>query len=572
MPRTLCFLLLAGTLVWVSGPLARADDPPTSTVPDVQSFGCDQGTASWRVVDPLGGGRQAPAGSSLRVVTAAAEHRSGRGALRLSYRRERTAVAVLFNPFAELTQLERLVFWARTRQDALLRLVTTDRDGAQLFRPFKLRAGRWTEVVVRPGEFQVGKDSPVRKAAVDAGRLGAGFGLVDLAGPLGQTGGNDLWIDDVRIERRPIQRSTGRWVIGRGRTVVIDADRFHDGPIEVQGRLEIRTSRFNLGGNLIVDGGEVLIDGPVLRLPQRYRFEFKLIARNKSSVTLSRAAIQSVFPVALEAESGATFQLSGLRMLLGGLHGEVRKGCRFVVDRVVHAGEFVLAPGGDLRVERSNTVLVWFSIMPGQKTTLSLPDGAHLVRWALPAMNQMKLNIRESRHVMWGLITTHDSDLTVKGSQLRAVGLAFVNRASVSVKGLRNRTRYAEEAIQISDRKMKLIETTVAAWNFYPMQDARLSVQDCVFGEAMVFNHATLEVHGSTCDGSGGFLGVLDDARVKMVGCTLTCDVNAYGRGEALLERCGIQGNVTAADSSRIRLVETPVDGRQLTFGSGKIE
>jgi hypothetical protein len=551
---------------------AYAGDPPTTSVADRQVFGCDAGSGWWRIVNPLAPTAGVPRGSSRRIVTSADQRKSGKGALRFTYRRERGAVPVLFNPAAELTRLKQLVFWARSRKAALLRIVTTDRDGARFFRQLRLAAGEWTEVVVRPRELQLSKDSPVRKAAPDSSRLGAGFGLFDLGGLLGETGSNDLWIDDVRVERQPIQRSTGKWVIESGRKLVVSADRRHDGPIVVKGRLEVRSSRFALHGDLSVDGGSVVFDGPVIRLAQRYRGELKFVGRNKASLTFSRAAIYSLFPVTMETESGAAFELHGLRMLLQGLHAEVRPGCRFVVDRVVNAGEFVLAPGGDLQVEGSNLVLVWFTFLPGQKTTLSLPEGKHLARWTLPTTQGTKLEVRDSREVMWGLLTTHKTQVTIKGSTLRAVGVVFVEPAPVQVKGLRNRTRYADEVIAVSDRTLRLIDTSVTTWNFYAMQNARLSVRDCLFGEAMVFNQARMEVRDSTCDGTGGFLGVLNAARIKLVGCTLTCDVNTYSTSQAVFEGCKIKGNVTAADSSRVKLEGTPVEGLKLTFGAGKVE
>ncbi len=567
-----CVLLLIGALRCARWEGVEAGEPAGAAVADGQVFDCDHSTPWWRVADALDPTGAAPAGAAVQVTTKPAERRLGSGALRFSYDRRAGVVPVLFNGAAELTQLKRLSFWIRSRTHAVVRLAITDRDGARFHWLQRLRAGSWTRVTIRPEDLQPNRDSPIKKTTVDPRRLGTGFGLFDIGGLRGRTGRNDLWIDDVRIDRRPIQRTKGAWVVGQGETTVITEDRLHEGPIEVRGHLVIKSSRFVLHGSLVALGGTVTIDGTVLRLVQRFRFDRKFIARDKASMKFLRTEIASAFPTAMEAESGSVFALHEVRMLQAGLHGEARAGCTFVVDRVINAGEFVLSPTGHLRVLDSSLVLIWFAVHPGMKTALELPDGAHIKEWKLPASAGSTCEVSSSRNVMWGLLTTHDSDVTIRGSTLRAIGIVFAQDAPGTVKSLRNATHHADTTVAVSDRTLRLVDTKVTTWNLYALLSARLTVRDCLFGEAMVFNQAEMEIHDSTCDGTGGFIGVLDTAKLTLVGCKVTCDVNTYSAGRARLEKCTVTGNVTAAGRSRIYLVGTPVVGRKLTFDSGEVK
>jgi hypothetical protein len=53
---------------------------------------------------------------------------------------------------------------------------------------------------------------------------------------------------------------------------------------------------------------------------------------------------------------------------------------------------------------------------------------------------------------------------------------------------------------------LRLIDTDVQTWNFYPFKNAKVTVQNCIFGEIIAADSADVFIDNSVCDGSSGHL------------------------------------------------------------------
>ncbi|HEY9791159.1 MAG TPA: hypothetical protein V6D22_12205 [Candidatus Obscuribacterales bacterium] len=103
------------------------------------------------------------------------------------------------------------------------------------------------------------------------------------------------------------------------------------------------------------------------------------------------------------------------------------------------------------------------------------------------------------------------------------------------------------------------------------MNEARLDISDCTFGELNALMESEAIVRNSTCDGSGGYILVANKTKVSMVNCTLNCPVVATDEGKLVLNHCRVNGDTSASDNAVIILQETILNGRRQQLGNGRI-
>jgi hypothetical protein len=199
--------------------------------------------------------------------------------------------------------------------------------------------------------------------------------------------------------------------------------------------------------------------------------------------------------------------------------------------------------------------------------SMQLPPGEGVRAWSFDNPFGMKLEVKECRHVWWGTVVPTGCDITISKSRFRAIGFLFA--ADAKVAGLRNRTRYAKRDVLTGAIALHLRDTEVDAWNFYVAGRAQVKVEDCLFGEALTFHTAHLSVLKSTCDGTGGFLGAMNESYISLDGCKVDCDVNVYDDARIDLTRSEVKGDVTVTGRSRVGLFQTAIRGSRRTFGKG---
>lgn len=82
------------------------------------------------------------------------------------------------------------------------------------------------------------------------------------------------------------------------------------------------------------------------------------------------------------------------------------------------------------------------------------------------------------------------------------------------------------------DRRMRLTNTSVSAWNVYAGGNGRLRVSDSTLGEAWgLEGNGLLTVADSLIDGTGGFLSARGGAVVDVINTSLTTRANAADDG-----------------------------------------
>lgn len=501
---------------------------------DVERIDCGT-TAGWTLTDFAGG---KPEGATLTADKA----------LTLTYRRK---VLTPLVHSVSLTEFQELRLTLRSTVDGLFLVLLQDRDGASFHHPFTLKAGAITTVRLTPAGFRLNDDSKVKKAALDPKRVGTGYCLLDSGALLGAKGDNRLTIQTVEIARSPLNvldRQTIDGDIEITRSTVCQGDLF----IAKGGRLKITAPRFVLRGNLCVQDATLEVEGTALSIPQRFNHQRGMVLAGRARLLLRNAYVATGVPIGLAMRDTSELSVDTVEFA-GGLTCEVQEGCRVSLRKATAPGEFIIAPGGKVAVEETVHVLLWFALGPEAKDGLSWPAGAEVKDFSF-----RQVRVRDSKNVLWGIISAPGSACSVENSNLLACGFLLTGESQVVFRDLRNKRELDDEVI---DRRIRFVRSTVGAWNFYPSQKTRLVVERCTFGEIIAFQEARAEVRDSICDGSGGYVAAHNRSELRLVRCRISCLVVAREDATVILEDCDVSGDIHAADRATVRIVNTRISG-----------
>lgn len=522
--------------------------------PDVETCACD-GLAGWQsgAVD----GSSAVQDSELTAAE---------GRVVLSYERGR------ITPLAHyvlLTELKELRLKVRSACEATLVIVFEDRDGATFNLPLKVPALEWTELKARPEAFRMNADSRTAKAAVEPARLGLGYVVIDSAAFTRGTGRNTIEVEQVEIEREPIERREGDLVVEG--TVEVAKSLHVTGAVRIRpgGRLRVTAPRFVAAGDLHADDGTLEVEGGVVTVAQRFIHERTWWLHGASRASFRKALVFSGTPFGVKTRDASALEASETRFL-GGMSCDVAPAASVTLKSAHAPGEFIIAPGGRVSVEDSREVILWLALGANHKGAFSVPAGEAVAEWSSPAGHAVR--VKNGAKIRFAVISFPGGDGTVEPCDLTAAGLIFGGRTAVEIADLHNGQPVREWSPGSADRKIVFRGTRVAAWNFYAADDAKVSLRKCTFGEAMGFGSARIAASESVCDGKGGYIGAHEKSEIRLTACRLDCPVIARDEATIVLENCTVNGDVHASGRSTVRLKGTTVTGKVEADAGARVE
>jgi hypothetical protein len=523
---------------------------------------------AWALFNPAGG---APQGK-LSVTRTPGTFRDGRGAVEYRYTRIPQQVELLGTAVL-LTNLRTIEtdVWSQVATTVVVGL--EDRDGATFHWPVDLEPGKWRHVRIGPRDFRLNDDSKVKKSAVDPRRLGAGLAIADLGPLIGGRGPNVLRINALRVARDPLRTLHLPSTIDK-QTLEISQSAYGQGPTVVQngGVLKISAPRFALAGNVAVENGTLIVAGTALSLHGRYAHDLGLLAANGSLLRFADSIVSAQYPSGVGLDRRSLLEIVRTEFSGAAFTVSVLNGCAVTLERAKNPGEFILAPGGRITIAECEAVLLWLATGPRGTLKLTVPEGRAVEAWSLPRTNGTEVSIRKSRGILWGLISESGSDVAVEGSKLIAVGVHFGSPTKQVISGIRNGQPAANLTVGVSDRKLRLAQSAVGAWNFYAASGSRITLRDCTFGECIASETARLVVEQSTCDGTGGYVRAEGKGVLEVKRSHLIPDVVATEDATLLLEDCTVDGSLRAAGRARVRIVNTKIGGAVERFDGAAIE
>ncbi|MBI3831416.1 MAG: hypothetical protein HY291_17995 [Planctomycetes bacterium] len=490
--------------------------------------------------------------------------KSGAGALKYSYMRKAGRLDVL-SVGIPLTEFSLLEFDLRGSGAALVGIMLDDLDGAKFHYICELRNPNWRHITLQPEDFKLSDDSPVKKKELNPDRIGAGFGIIDLSmfqkkpdGPA------TFWLDNLVVKRKPMAAKTGGWTVTRDTSIEVSTR--IDGTLVVDRgiTLNVKAKRFQIRGNVqLKEGATLHAEDTSVELPCSYPYQYNFALADKSKLELVRCKAALPLPWGVQLKKNSKADLQGTTFSACGFTFDVQEGSALSLLKTVGAGEAVIAPASQVRVNESAGLLLWFALPPNEPHRFDFPNGLRVERWTAPSSGGHDVSITASQGLMWGLVPVDGCDLTSQGVELRAVGLFFKGDSAREVKGLQNGTTYSADPVLAGHSKLKLGGSKVQSWNFYPAEKAVVNVEGCTFGEALCYGEAKLNVSDSTCDGSGGYFGARDKSAITAKKCKFTGRVIAHDDAKIVLEDCEIDGDALAADRGSLTLIHCKVSGRK---------
>jgi hypothetical protein len=240
----------------------------------------------------------------------------------------------------------------------------------------------------------------------------------------------------------------------------------------------------------------------------------------------------------------------------------------------------------DIPWDQGGNLWVWPTFMPGSKAVYSPPAIGFTPSYQFPPLDASGItqtfSITRCQVALWPLLVHEGSDLTLKDITLDnrvIVGLHLP--ISLTISGLTNLQTYSDTLLDLPDRTLHLLNASIEAWNLYPENDAKITVEGSHVGEILTSGTSSAFLNTTIVDGSGGYFGATDDSTIEAVDSTFTCHIQAAKNASIHLQQCQAlpysidpTGDFTiygAFDSAHLHLEGTLVKTKRVLGGKGVI-
>jgi hypothetical protein len=324
-------------------------------------------------------------------------------------------------------------------------------------------------------------------------------------------------------------------------TVLITGTYSHNGPILILngGFLHFSHSTATILGDIYVFGSnsKLYADSSYLYIPQQYFYQRSLLAIEGGVIHYSNSTIDH------SGLSHNVFIGSNSILELTNVHNNgfttngTASNAQFIINGTNQAGEYVITDSAQLSFRDANTVLLWHQFPDTAVVNFTFPKGDTLNTYSFNKTLvgvkgvEYSISLDTCTNVMWGLMPSTGSNVTINNSTIRSIGLWFTGSDTVAVNGLVDNSTYTTFAASLSDRHLQLNNCSVQTWSIYPMQKTHVNLSGCIVGEIGTENTSSLNGTNFTCDGSDGYMWCTDTSLVFAGNCSATCDVRGEGTG-----------------------------------------
>jgi hypothetical protein len=341
-----------------------------------------------------------------------------------------------------------------------------------------------------------------------------------------------------------------------------------DGNIIVlnNGRLRIRNTSVRLSGNIqLLNNGILEVFDGRIELRQDFLYQRSIALFNTSALWLANSTLDlGGYNAACLATDSATLRLDASSLASGVMTTTLRSSARVDAAGSQPLGEMLFFDSSRGTFDNCALLLSWFVLPPASMLRGSLPGRIVNDEWQFPdAMSNAsgigtRVRYENCVDLAWALMTMQGCDAVVEDSDLLAMGAIFSGEGSSVVNGLVNGVTHTGYQFPSADRSVRLDRTRVGAWNLYTFGRRELTINNSVFGEVLAFESSSVVVNNSICDGSGGYIGSMDDSRMQLVQSSLRAPVISRQRSQLLTILSTLQGSVAhAADNSVLALLHS---------------
>jgi len=305
------------------------------------------------------------------------------------------------------------------------------------------------------------------------------------------------------------------------------------------GILRFKNADVTLLGDLYVWGetAEITADSSTLYIPQQYFYQRSIVAAGAGKVKFTHVTLDfSGLSHNMVAADSSTYDFTDVKKIgftTNGLSGKAK----YFINGTNLAGEFVIGDRCELDFKNANTVLLWHQVPETGVFHFNFPPAGNVPEYnfndGLPGISNIdyQIKLENCTDVMWALMPANGSDVDISDSEIRAIGLWFLAPDAVNVNGLVNNTDYQDYTASLSDRNLRLRNSSVQTWSLYSMKESDISVTGCILGEIGSMGTSKVSTTSVFVDGSGGFMWANDTTFFMAFQTPLTTYVRSEKNG-----------------------------------------
>ena len=273
------------------------------------------------------------------------------------------------------------------------------------------------------------------------------------------------------------------------------------------------------------------IDSATVSIPMTFKSELgwfgfnnSLFEITNSDFNLGTGALDGSFTDSANfIQTNNQFLSTMLPMTLGLAGNSV-----IIIDSCFGGMEFVIAENEDVTIQNSNFFMIWYTFSDGDTANYDYPPansilipgssnitGSYQFSAVLPNVSGLDLDvsIQNTDGVYWGIISKKNSNVIVNNSSILACGFYFDGTTRDTASGFIDAQFYPSYSSPFLDRGFSINNTSVNAWNFYQSDTSEIIIDSCIYGESLGFGNGVTKLYNSTCDGTGGYLGGMDNSK-----------------------------------------------------------
>jgi hypothetical protein len=354
-----------------------------------------------------------------------------------------------------------------------------------------------------------------------------------------------------------------------GEELVINSEWVHNGPILIigDGILRFEGAQATIIGDIITaENGQLIADSSSLYFPQEYFYQRMLLLAGNSGMHFLNSTLDfggMVHTMAAVGTSVLEFDhVDKADFTTFGLY----ESASIIIDSINKAGEFVVIDSTHLQIRDAATVLLWHQFRDGSVADIVFPDGNSVDSYEFNDQVSgvsgvdYDISLENCTEVMWGMMPSAGSDVTVTNSDIRSVGFWFENSDSTDVNGLVNNSHYSDYTAPLDDRNLHLINCDVMTWSLYSYDYAYVDVSGSILGEIGAMGRSEVQALNYYCDGSGGYVWATDTTFLLTAFSSVSASLRTGGRGVMIFAYSNqMNGLVQALGQSILILLQSNI-------------
>ena len=351
-------------------------------------------------------------------------------------------------------------------------------------------------------------------------------------------------------------------------SLIITGNYTHNGPIMVLGNgiLRFKNANATIVGDLYVWGDHAMVtsDSSYLYFPQQYFYQRSLVIAGKGRVVYNNTTLDhSGLSHNLVLTDSARIELANVKNI-GFTTCGMSKKSEIDINGINQAGEFVITDQAHLNFNHAKTILLWYQVPDNAIFHYSFPTGdsvnSYILNHVTPGISGIDYNVRvdSSTDVMWALMPSTGSDVSISNSKIRSIGLWFIGHDTIPVSGLVDNSVYTTFTANLPDRILQLTNSSVQTWSLYPMDTVHLDITGCILGEIGSESHCTVITTDAFVDGSGGYWWSTDNTFMAGINCMAVNAVRSSRNSIFIFGYSSLnQGEISALDNSILMIVQS---------------